>query len=381
MRHFALAVSFAVVVAGARVAGAADAVFADGFEPGRWIQGYYVGYQRDLYPVSEIDFAAVTHLMVGRMRPLADGNLTYDFDIDETQGPQWAMSAITAAHAAGRKAIIMLGGAGEIDGWRGAAASAAHRDLFALNLAELQMAWDVDGFDFDWEPLDESDRDNFVALVQAVRNRTRVGTLFTVPVGWINTNFAAPDPWWGQAATLFNRVNIMSYDMEWPADGWQSWHSSALHGESGTTPSSISGSVAYYLASGVPAAKLGVGSGFYGVCWHGVTAPHQMPGSIVGSDNTFSFTNIMTGYYTAGARQWDAEAHVPYLSSAAGLGAQGCNFLSYEDPQSLADKGAYAKSNGLGGIIIWTISQGYLASQPVGQRDPLLEALRTSYLQ
>jgi len=51
------------------------------------------------------------------------------------------------------------------------------------------------------------------------------------------------------------------------------------------------------------------------------------------------------------------------------------------DPQSLADKGAYAKANGLGGIIIWTISQGYLASQPLGQRDPLLEALRASYLQ
>jgi len=89
----------------------------------------------------------------------------------------------------------------------------------------------------------------------------------------------------------------------------------------------------------------------------------------------------MAGYYSAAARQWDATAHVPYLSSQAGLGAQHCNFLSYEDPQSLADKGAYAKANGLGGIIIWTISQGYLASQPLGQRDPLLEALRASYLQ
>ncbi|HEU4664099.1 MAG TPA: hypothetical protein VFS55_08725, partial [Dokdonella sp.] len=71
MRNAALALCFAVVVACTRSAGAVDAVFADGFEPNRWIQGYYVGYQRDLYPVAAIDFAAVTHLMIGRMRPLA----------------------------------------------------------------------------------------------------------------------------------------------------------------------------------------------------------------------------------------------------------------------------------------------------------------------
>ena len=359
---------------------AADAIFANGFEPARWVMGYYVGYERNLYPPDAIDFDAVTHLMVGRARPLAGGALSHDYDIDDSNGPIWAHAAVDAAHAAGRKAILMVGGAGEIDGWRDAASS-THRAAFVTNLLAAVDQFGYDGLDLDWEPLESFDQADFIALAQALRG-ARAGLILTVPLGWINANFAGtPDPFLAQIAPLFERIDIMSYDMEWPADGWQSWHSSALHGETGTTPSSISSSVAYYLASGVPAAKLGIGSGFYGVCWHGVTAPHQTPGSIVASDGAFGYAKIMAGYYSAAARQWDATAHVPYLSSQAGLGAQHCNFLSYEDPQSLADKGAYAKANGLGGIIIWTISQGYLASQPLGQRDPLLEALRASYLQ
>jgi chitinase len=41
----------------------------------------------------------------------------------------------------------------------------------------------------------------------------------------------------------------------------------------------------------------------------------------------------------------------------------------------------YARSQGLGGAIIWTISQGHIPTLPAGQRDPLLDAIRTSFLQ
>jgi chitinase len=35
-------------------------------------------------------------------------------------------------------------------------------------------------------------------------------------------------------------------------------------------------------------------------------------------------------------------------------------YLTYDDEQGIAEKGAYVRNNGLGGAIIWTISQGYL---------------------
>ncbi len=380
MRIFAQVVVGLICIAASLRAQAVDVIFASGFENPRWVLGYYVGYERDLYPIGEVDFNAVTHLMVGRVRPLADATLTRDFDIDVINGPIWAHAAVNAAHAAGRKAILMIGGAGEINGWRGAA-TPANRATFVSHLLASADEFGVDGLDLDWEPLDASDQAAFFALAQALRAQ-RPGVILTVPLNWVNSNSAIADPFYGQIAPLFDRINIMTYDMAGAWPDWQSWHNSALYGETANTPSSVASSVAYFLDSGVPPAKLGVGSAFYGDCWQGVTAPHQMGGSISSSDGTMSYANIITNYYTPnpGTRVWDATAHVPYLSSATPLGSAGCNFITYEDPQSLADKGAYARSQGLGSLIIWTISQGHLASKPVGQRDPLLDAVRAAFL-
>jgi chitinase len=169
--------------------------------------------------------------------------------------------------------------------------------------------------------------------------------------------------------------------MAGPWEGWESWHNSALYGETDTTPSSVSSSVAYFLASGVPASRLGVGTAFYGYCWQNVTGPHQDGGSIAADDGTMSYANIATDYYSPAVAAWDATARVPYLSSAAPLGAAGCNFVSYEDAASIAEKGAFVRAQGLGGTIIWTISQGHIASAPPGQRDPLLDAIRSAFLE
>jgi len=367
-------------VAAATGAGTADTIFANGFESSRWVLGYYVGYERDLYPIGDVDFSAITHLMVGRARPTAGGDVTTDFDIDDVNGPVWAHAAVNAAHAAGRKAVLMVGGAGEIDGWR-SAASSANRDFFVGQLIAKADEFGFDGLDLDWEPLEDGDRADFQALAQALRS-ARPGLILTVPIGWVNSNFVdPPDPWWGEIASLFDRIDVMTYDMAGPWEGWQSWHNSALHGETGTTPSSVASSVAFYLASGVPAERLGVGIAFYGYCWQGVTGPHEDGGSIASGDGTMSYANIIENYYTPSVRVWDSTAFVPYLSSAAPLGDQSCNFVSYEDEQSIAEKGALVRTQHLGGTIIWTISQGHLADRPAGQQDPLLDAVRAAFLE
>lgn len=388
IRNLPRIATLALAASASSFAAAGDSLFADGFDPRLWVQGYYVGYERALLPVSEIDFGTVTHLMIGRMRPLPDGNLTYDFDIDDVQGPQWAQSAVAAAHAAGRKAIIMLGGAGEIDGWRGAAETAQKRELFVLNLQELKEAWGVDGFDLDWEPLEDADKPNFTALAQLLRARLP-GAILTIPVGWFNPNYMTPDPFWADVAPLFDRINVMTYDMA-GADsqgwtGWKSWHNAALYNTdppTGSTPSAVDVSIRLgYLAApaSVPPSKLGMGLAFYGNCWQGVTGPHQDGGSISTSDGTMSYANIATQYPVATNRMWDTTARVPYLSSVAPMGPQNCNFVSYDDAQSIAGKGAYARAQHLGGVIIWTIGQGHIATLPAGQLDPLLGAVRAAF--
>jgi len=369
-----------------------ETVFASSFEPA-WVLGYHVGYQsgfytdpeNNAYPTNKIDFSALSHIVIGPVVPNTNGTLDTTFSIDAVNGPAWATAVAAAAHTANRKALLMIGGAGAITGWQGAASN-LHRAAFVTNLLNEMDAVGADGLDLDWEPLDvfnssATDYADFAALAQALRT-ARPGMVLTVPVGPININYyPSSDPFFGTIAPLLDRVDIMTYDMEWDAGGWDSWFSSALHGESGTTPTSVNSSVAYYLASGVPRSKLGVGIGFYGVCWQGVTGPHQTigPGAgIIGSDNTYSYHNVVTQYYSAANYHYDATADAPWLGSATPFGPNGCNFLSYENASSVAAKGAYATRNGLGGTIIWTIGEGYVPENVV-QENALLEAVNAAF--
>lgn len=369
-------------------------LFADGFEgdggtppaPGRWVMGYYVGYERTLQSTAQIDFSGLTHLMVGRVTPNADATVTQTFDIDTINGPAWALQAVNAAHAANRKAILMVGGAGEIDGWR-AAATPANRATFVANLLATMDQFGADGLDLDWEPIDTPDHAPLLALAQALR-AARPDMLLTLPVGWVNTNMQWNPRPVGEVAFLqaiapsLDRINVMTYEMAYAYEGWHSWFASPLQGHAPNTPSSVASSLQYYRDSGVPAAKLGMGFGFYGNCFRGVTQP-RVPvtqANFITSDGHMSYRNILASYLPQMTQHYDTPAQAPWLTSAVQRGPQGCTFVSYESPQSVAAKSQYARAQNLGGTIIWTISQGHIPGNPAGQRDPLLAAIRQHYL-
>src|SRR5205823_7237822 len=94
---------------------------------------YYPGYQSSMYPPAQVDFSAMTHIVVGAIVPQADGSLDTSFFVDGVNGPALARDLVGRAHAAGRKAIAMVGGAGAHAGWLGAA-SPANRARFVQNL-------------------------------------------------------------------------------------------------------------------------------------------------------------------------------------------------------------------------------------------------------
>ena len=52
-----------------------------------------------------------------------------------------------------------------------------------------------------------------------------------------------------------------------------------------------------------------------------------------------SYANIMASYFDATKRVWDDLAKVPYLSFTTPKGPQQCNFVSYDDEQSIGEKG------------------------------------------
>jgi hypothetical protein len=136
-----------------------------------------------------------------------------------------------------------------------------------------------------------------------------------------------------------------------------------------------------YVNAGVPAAKLGLGIGFFGSCWNApVTAPLQTPGSsyVVASDNTMSVATIRNLYYDESSYRYDASADTPYLSFTSPAGPAGCTFVSYEDETSVAAKAGYARQAGLGGAIIWQLNEGYNPAEA----DPssLLHAVGRAFL-
>jgi GH18 family chitinase len=277
----------------------------------------------------------------------------------------------------------MRGGAGEHDAFV-AAASDLNRARFVQNLLRTMDDLGYDGIDVDWEPILPGDRQPLLALLRELR-AARPGIILTIPVGWVNANFPGEvDGFYAELAGLVDQMNVMSYDMAGNYGGWESWHSSALYGHAPSRPSSIESTVDRYLAVGVPPGRLGIGVGFYGSCWRGVTEPRvPLDGRDVSqgnSDNAMSYANIMRDYRPAATRHFDAAAQVPYLSSAAGAGPQRCNFISYEDAESIAAKGAFVRDRGLGGAIVWTINQGHLPDAPAGGRDPLMRAMQAAFL-
>ena len=350
---------------------------------GLWSMGYYAGYELAKYPVTEIDWSGLTHLAVAFYLPDTKGGLDESIFQGAVDGPKLGHALVAAAHAAGKKAIASVGGAGMHDNLV-ASASTANRAAFVARIKKLVADYAYDGVDIDWEPVVPADAISLEALAKDLRTAIP-GTLLTIPVSTVNHNLKEDLSWVPKIAAVFDQFNLMSYSMAGAYQGWKSWHASPLHWNSdGTTPTGIDDSVDTFLAAGVPAAKLGVGSGFYGLCYTApVTAPVQALGAstIKASDGAMAYSAIMATYWTAGGAKWDDAAKVPYLSFAQPTGPEGCSYVSYEDAQSLTAKGAYAKSKKLGGLIIWTINQGYVAGAAPGQRNPLLAAIKTAFLQ
>jgi chitinase len=369
-----------------------------GGNPSSWVSGYYVGYQRALLPVDSVDMSGLTHLVVGRFKPGPFGTVSADLDITDYEGPALAKALAARAHAHGRKALMMLGGFGEHERFV-SATSDESRPILVRNLLKLMDELGYDGIDVDWEPIilaadipegappQTDDGPRLLALLDDLR-AARPDIILTIPVDWLNANFLmskARAQFMEQLAARVDQMNIMSYKMSGNWGSWESWHSSPLDDEAPNRPSSVASSVQGYLAAGVPAGRLGMGIGFFGTCWQGITEPRTpLDGRqdvIEGqSDNAMSYVNIMTDYFEAAAHRWDDQAKSPYLSFTSPNGPGHCNYISYEDGQSIAAKGRFARSRGLGGTIIWTINQGHLPRAQDGKKDPLLDAVRRAFL-
>ena len=336
----------------------------------KWVTAYYTGYGQDMMPPSEIDFASLTHLVHFSAVPRADGSLD-----TETDGltAEHSAAVVAAAHAAGRKVLVTVGGADTRAGFAGAM-SADRRGAFVTNVVALVIERGYDGLDLDMEPIEPGDYANYAAFTRDVR-----AALNTAGSGLLLTAAIQPDArdLFLQLVDVFDQINIMTYNLSGPYPGWITWHDAPLYDGSrtfddGSPVPSADRIVRDFIDAGFPAGRLGIGVIDEVAIWHGATGPGQ---GIEGVTLEYkSYRDVLATLWTAERERFDEGAGAAYLSVDLD-GTANDLFVSYENEATCTRKMDYVRTNRLGGVILWDLGNGYLPDRPAGERNPLLRAL------
>ncbi len=193
--------------------------------------GYYPGWEMNKTPVTEVDYTAFTTIMSFGMYPSPDGGV----GINDMQSAENARAQVAAAHTAGKKINLTIGGEGQGTGFLGAASN-RHRATFIRNIIDTMQTYGYDGVDIDWEEQVPQHQSDYVALVHELRGMLNVFS----PVSYLSIDVDTgqiPPPIVTQLYASVDSVNLMSF---W-SDGLDQ--------------------VSAYTSAGVPANKLVLGIG------------------------------------------------------------------------------------------------------------------------
>jgi GH18 family chitinase len=192
----------------------------------------------------EIQYSKLTHINYAFIRPTTTGGLT------AVDNAQKLRDIVSLAHANGVKVCIAIGGWSDLNNtdFQTMAANATYRANFINNVVSLINSYQLDGVDLDWEyPVDGQDPANFATLMNELGNAMHSrGKILTAAVsaqgyyanGILNSVFSAVD-----------FLNLMVYDGGSGAD-----HSPYSYAVS---------SLDYWLGRGLPASKAVLGVPFY----------------------------------------------------------------------------------------------------------------------
>ncbi len=348
-----------------------------------WVTAYYSGWQlgdgqTGYPPVSVIDYTCVTDVVLFSLVPNADGTL--DSTSNSIKGTG-ATRLLNAAHAAGTKVLISIGGWSTDGGFLGAT-SPSVLPTFVNNMVSYMRNGGFDGIDIDWEPLSNADSTNLRNLAVALRGT--IQNLSPRPI-LTTTCVSGNGPLMASVEQYFDRVNIMTYDMSGNYSGWVSWYNSPLYNGGNKFPGtseylpSIDEDVSSFKAAGVPPNKTGIGAELGGTVWQGLTLPLQLLAGLTGITYdvplyAWDGSGIMQQYYSSPNYHWDSGAQVGYLSVPSLLGLTG-DFISYDDSNSIKAKAQYIQKKGLGGIILYELGMGY----PGNGSYPLMKSVKTAF--
>jgi chitinase len=242
----------------------------------------------------------------------------------------------------------------------------ASRARFIDSVAAFVRQYKLDGLDIDWEfpgqigagnRFRPEDKENYTLLLLELRRRFDreqhlLGRRLLLSVAAGAGDDFLEHTQMARVAREVDTVNLMAYDFYEPdSDKITGNHAPLYRDPADPKGGSADESVRDFERAGVSARKIVLGVPFYGHMWGNVgPANHGLfqPGSPV--PHAFArYQDIASTLLPQGfTRYWDASASVPYLYNE-----QTKQFVSYEDPVSLAVKCAYVRGEGLGGVMFW----------------------------
>lgn len=250
--------------------------------------------------VSSIPFNQLTHINYAFLIPTSSGGYQA---IDNA--PKLS-SMVSAAHAAGVKALISVGGGGGGGGFSGIVASQANITNFVNNMLGFCNQYGLDGVDIDWEyPAVGTEASNFQTMMTqlstALHNNGKILSMAVIGLGGDYV-----------LSGVFNVVDIVMV-MAYDDNNFQ--HS---------TYELATQCMAYWLGRGCPASKAVLGVPFYG------------------HDSALNPNNSTVQYNTIIANGGNPNLDVS-------------NTIGYNGILTMKSKTSYAMSVG-GGIGIWELS-------------------------
>ncbi|NKF23723.1 glycosyl hydrolase family 18 protein [Solimonas marina] len=389
-----------------------------------WVDGYYAAYKAQDLPVSAVPFSSMTHVIHFSLVPAhragsgssqategTVGTLTDPFGLK-------AQSAdlVSAAHAAGIKVLLGIGGDTSVDaplGFQQATADTQHRNALVNAIVAAVQAGAYDGVDVNWESVNlQTDVSAVQDLLHALRMaldeaspQTHLLLAYPAATASNSSDYAALAQMLLPIQNDLDQINLQTYVMAGPYPGWVTWFNSPLHAgdctfaSTGQKPPAIDSTVSAFVAAGIDPSRIGIGVQLVGVDWQGgsgtdtggVSKPCQSwdtsaqaaDGQDRGAPDygNWRFRDVadvlrddtQANGYVAG---YDSQAAAAWLGRDE-AGDSNDHFVSLETAQSIAAKAQFIQAQGLGGMIVFEISQDYMPeAQGSDAQHPLMTDIR-----
>lgn len=265
------------------------------------------------------------------------------------------------------KTIISVGGWSWSGRFSDAALSQDSRETFADSAVDFIIKYGFDGVDIDWEypvtgglPDNSSrpeDKGNFTLLMKTLREKLDArgavdGKHYILSFAGASENWYINNIQLKELNKYVDYANVMTYDINGNWDAYTGFNAPLYNDIASHTFDSVDSGITSWIDTGFPKSKIIMGVPFYGYIYRAVTDSNNGLDQIFYGGSSISYADVAANYLNApGYRHFfHPIQRVPWLFN-------GSTFITYEDEQSIAEKANYIKKKGLGGVMIWELSQ------------------------